>query len=267
MQIKNHSLVKSLQKVGFTDKEALVYVTLLELGGAYPSRISEYSGLKRATTYNVLTVLSVRGLVNEIEKRNKIFYQIDKPHKLTQYSNVQIQKAKEGLEKTEQILPDIEELFSQMASRPKVLFFEGPETVASICSDMTSSKGDYEMIAFSNANKFKDVMTPAQIKDFVRAKERLNITTRGILPDTAKNRSYSDNIFDGIKEKYWPKMRFVAAEKFPYEAEITVYADNKVSITKLGGENIIGVIIEDKIIHDMMKMVFELAWVSAEVKE
>lgn len=267
MQIKNQSLVKSLQKTGFTDKEALVYVSLLELGGAYPSRIAEYSGIKRATTYNVLTTLSVRGLVNEIEKRNKIFYQIDKPHKLTQYSSSRIQIAKEALEKTEKILPDIEQLFSLIGDKPKVLFFEGPDTIYSICQDMISGIGNYEMIAFSNANKFKDAMNPSQLRDFVKAKESLNITTRGILPDNTKNRSYGENVFEGIKKDYWPKMKFVSSEMFPYEAEITVYGKNKVSITKLGGQNIIGVIIEDQIIHDMMKMVFELAWNSSLVKE
>jgi hypothetical protein len=46
-----------------------------------------------------------------------------------------------------------------------------------------------------------------------------------------------------------------------------VYGTNKVSITKLGNQNMIGVIIEDKIIHDMMKMIFELSWNSSEVRE
>ena len=77
MQIKDQILVKKLEKTGFTDKEALIYVSLLELDGAFPSRIAQYSGLKRATAYDVLTALTIRGLVNEIEKKNKLFYQIE----------------------------------------------------------------------------------------------------------------------------------------------------------------------------------------------
>lgn len=256
-----------MQKVGFTDKEALVYVTLLELGGAYPSRIAEYSGLKRATTYNVLTVLSVRGLVNEIEKRNKIFYQIDKPHKLTQYSDRRVEIAKEEKEKTEKILPDIEEIFSLMADRPKVLFFEGPDTLVNIYKDVVAEK-NYEMVGFTNANKFKDTMTAAQLNDYIKAKERLNILTRGITADTPENRAYSQNVFGSVKNKeLWPKIRFASPDKFPYEAEIIVYEKNKVGIVKLGGQNIIGVIIEDKTIHDMMKMIFEFAWNSSWVTD
>jgi len=267
MQIKNENLVKSLQKTGFTDKEALVYVSLLELGGAYPSRIAEYSGLKRATTYNMLTTLSIRGLVNEIEKRNKIFYQVDKPQKLLQFSGSQIQMAKDSYEKAEKILPDIESLFSLLGDKPKVLFFEGPDTVVNICKDQTSSGGNFELIGFSNAKKFKDIMTPAQMKDFVAAKDRLNIFTRGINPDTPEDRAYGKTVFEGIRKELWPKVRYMPKEKFPYEGEITMYSKNKIAITKLGGPNIIGVIIEDKMIHDMMKMIFELAWGSPEVKD
>lgn len=267
MQIQKTSLVKSLQNIGFSDKESLVYVSLLELGGAYPSKVAEYSGLKRATTYNVLASLSIRGLVNEIEKKNKIFYQIDKPHKLIKYSNSKIEMAKNNLEKAEKVLPEIEELFSLFADRPKVLFFEGPDTISLICNDIVSGKGGFEMVGFSNADRFKDSMTPSQLKDFIRAKDRLDISTRGILPDTQENREYSERVFGGVRKELWPKLRYISKEKFPYDAEINTYGDNKVSIVKLGGPNIIGVIIEDKIIHDMMKMIFELSWNSAEVKE
>lgn len=267
MQIKNESLVKSLQKTGFTDKEALVYVSLLELGGAYPSRIAEYCGIKRATTYNILATLSVRGLINEIEKRNKIFYQIEKPQKVINYSNTKVELAKEGLERAEKLLPDLESLFSLLGDKPKVRFFEGVETVSLICDDMISGKGNYEMIAFSNAKKFRSFMKEGELRDFIKAKERLNITTRAIIPDTPEDRLYSPEVFRGINPALVPRVRYMPAEKFLYEAELTIYSNNKVSITKLGGQNIIGVIIEDKMIHDLMKMIFELAWNSPEIRD
>lgn len=263
MQIKNHSLVKELQKTGLSDKESLVYVALLELGGAYPSKIAEYSGVKRATTYNVLMTLSVRGMINEIEKKNKLFYQIEKPSKLINYSNTRVKLAEDGLERARKILPDIEGIFSMIGEKPKVLYFEGPDTVLSICNDMVSSGRDYEMLAFSNASRFKNLLTEDQLKNFIQQKEELNIRTRGIVPDTKEDRSYDVDVFKGVKKELWPVMKYMPKKDFPYEAEITIYGTTKVSITKLGGPNIIGVIIEDKTIHDMMRMIFELSWSSS----
>jgi len=267
MQIKNPSLVKEMQKIGLSDKESLVYVSLLELGGAYPSKIAEYAGIKRATAYNILVTLSVRGLVNEIEKRNKIFYQIDRPNKLIQFSNNRVQSAQDSLVRAEKVLPDLESIFSLLGDKPKVLFFEGVDTVDNIYKDIISGAGNFEMSGFSNVDKFKNAMSPSQLKSYVKTKERLNITTKAIFPETPANRSYGQMVFAGIKKEYWPKARYAPAERFPYEAEIMVYGTNKLGILKFGGQNVIGVIIEDKMIHDMMKMIFELSWESPSVKD
>jgi sugar-specific transcriptional regulator TrmB len=267
MPIKNQDFIKKLEKTGFTNKEAIIYISVLELGGAYPSRIAEYAGLNRSTTYKILLSLSIRGLINEIEKRNKIYYQIDKPEKVLRHTESRLLQTEDAVEEVKKIMPDLESLFSLLGDKPKVLFFEGPETAAAICNDVISSEGNTELFGISNAEKFKDAMSEAELRDFVKAKERLNITTRGILPDTPGNRQYSETIFDGIRKEIWPKVRFLPKEKFPFEAEIEVYGTNKVSITKLGNQNMIGVIIEDKIIHDMMKMIFELSWNSSEVRE
>lgn len=266
MQVKNELLVRELQKTGFTDKEAVVYVTVLELGSAYPSRIAEYSGIKRATAYNILTTLAIRGLVNEIEKRGKLFYQISKPQKLLAYSRTKIQLAEESLSRAEKLLPDLEGIFSLIADRPKVQYLEGPDAVLTIGNDLITDAKNYELLSFSNANKLYDFLSESQLRNFMKEKIRLRITTRIIAPDTPENRAYGAETFKDKKEEL-QKKRYAPPELFPHEAEITIYAKNKVSIVKLGGPTIIGVIIEDAVIHDMMKMIFELSWSNPMLKE
>ena len=114
MQIKDESLVRKLEKTGFTDKEALVYVSLLELEGAFPSRIAKYSGIKRATTYNVLATLAIRGLINEIEKEGKLFYQIEKPEKILKYTQNQIDKAIGAMDGAKKLIPEISNIFKNL---------------------------------------------------------------------------------------------------------------------------------------------------------
>ncbi len=266
MQIRNVRLVESLQKAGFNDKDARVYVALLEIGGGYPSRIADYAGLKRATVYNVLSALAVRGLVSELERRNKIFYQIDRPGKVVNFLRGRVRIAEEGVERAERLLPELNSLFSLLGDKPRVLFFEGREAVLSICDDVLSSGPGQQMCAFSNAEKFAGLMTTAELSKYVKGKEKMGITTRAVLPDTPGNRSYGQLSYQGTEKDIWPEVRFVSPERFPYEAEITIYGQNKVAITKFGGEQLIGVIIEDKIIHDMMRMVFELVWDNPVVK-
>ena len=115
----------------------------------------------------------------------------------------------------------------------------------------------------SNAEQFKHLMDPKYLRHFVKEKERIGITTRAIVPDTVENRTFSEVVFEGTKKQYWPVLRHLPKEMFPYEAELTIYGKNKVSLTKLSKENVVGVIIEDDVIHGLMRTMFELAWPSA----
>lgn len=261
--MNNSILSQSLSKTGLSDKEATVYSSLLELGGGFPSKIADHARIKRSTTYRILLDLSVKGLANEIKKRNKVFYQPESPEKLVHYGKTRIRIAEDQLENTEKIVPELRKIFASFDKAPKIRFFEGPDAVKKICIDMISEPKKYEMLAFSNAKLFKDYMPKRDLRDFIKGKERIGITTRGILPDTSEDRVYDKNVFYGIRKDLWPEMRFVPKDDFPYEAELTIYGQNKVSITKLTKENIIGIIIEDETIHGMMKMIFEIAWKQA----
>lgn len=252
-----------LSKTGLSGKEASIYAALLELGGGFPSRIAEHAKIKRSTTYKVLLDLSVKGLATEIKKKNKIFYQPERPDKLIHYAKSRIRLAEQEFTNAEKIAPRLSEIFSSFDQRPKIRFFEGQDAVLNICNDMISEQKKYEMLAFSNAKLFKNYLSKPDLQNFIKGKERLGITTRGILPDTPEDREYDKNVFAGVKKSIWPEMRFIPKDEFPYEAELTIYGKNKVSIAKLTQDNVIGIIIEDAVIHGMMKMIFEIAWKQA----
>jgi len=267
MKIKNESLVKKLEKSGFTDKEALVYVSLLELGGAYPSKIAEYTGLKRATTYFVLTALSVRGLVNEIEKRNKLFYQIEKPEKILRYAQNKVSESEDSLDHTKAIIPEISSLFSLLKNPSKVTYYEGLDGLLSMYEDMISIKKPYEMLAFSKASDLIPLVPDKFIKNYTKKKIELGITTRIFIPDTTENRKHLPIYPQNTPEKFYPEIKYIAAEKFGFNGEIVIYGDSKIAITNFGENKLTGVIMEDKALNEMMRVIFELAWDSRSAKE
>jgi len=267
MPIKNILLVEKLEKTGFTQKEAAIYVALLELGGAFPSKIAEYTKINRSTVYHILLGLSVRGLVNEIEKRNKAFYQVERPERVVAYGESKIRQAEENLVKTKSILPDLEGLFGTLGNRPKVTYYENIEGILNLYEDMVVGSKKYEMLAFSNAKEIEKVFPERFFENFRRSKERIGITSRGIVPDTPEDRAYNEKFFSGYKENVIAKLRYVASDKFPFKGEVVVYSDNKVAIVNLNKEYLTGVIIEDQTIHSMMKMIFELSWDSKQVTE
>jgi sugar-specific transcriptional regulator TrmB len=61
-------LIQSLKNLGLNEKEAKVYVALLQCPGATAYLIARHSGLKRPTTYVVLEDLIDKGVVTKIPR-------------------------------------------------------------------------------------------------------------------------------------------------------------------------------------------------------
>lgn len=267
MQIKNNDLVEKLGKSGFTDKEAKIYVALLELGGAYPSKVAEYTDLNRSTVYHTLLNMSVRGLVNEIEKRNKMFYQVERPDKVIRYGESRIRRAEEELDRVKSILPNIEGLYGALGARPKVTYYENTDGIVSIYEDMITDQKPYELVAFSNTAQIEHALPIKFFERFRKTKEKLGITARGIVPNTNEDKTYNDRFFAGYKKEIIPQLRHISTELFPFKGEIVAYSTNKVAIVNLNTEFLTGIIIEDETIHKMMRLIFELSWNSSMIKK
>ncbi|MEK7511852.1 MAG: helix-turn-helix domain-containing protein, partial [Patescibacteria group bacterium] len=72
-------LIKELQKIGLSDKEAKVYLAVLGLGKASVQTIAAKAGVNRATTYSVLGTLKEKGLCSTFQKVKKTFYVVSSP--------------------------------------------------------------------------------------------------------------------------------------------------------------------------------------------
>ncbi len=269
MHIKNSSLLSRLSQSGLNDKEALIYLALLELGGGFPSRVAEYTGLNRSTVYKILLTLSVRGIINEVDNKNKLFYQIEHPQKLIRFNESKIKQAENSLDSLKNILPDIENLYSCFDNRPKITYYEKEEGLLQIYEEHISVNKPYEMLAWANANALRDFLPNNFFDKYIKKKEKIGITTRGILPDTEENRKFNSVRYEGIQDKILPKLKFVSEGYFPSSklGEITIYGDKKVSIVNFAKDKMVGTVIEDEGIQKIMKMIFELSWNSTLVKE
>ena len=258
--MENSTLMQELKKAGLTDKEAAVYATVLDMGSAFPSKIAAASKLNRSTVYKILDDLVLKGLVSELERNKKLCYQVERPNKLVHYARNKIQRAEDSYEYAKKLLPEIEGLFSLVPNKPKVRFFEGIDGIKTVFSDHVAEEKKYEMVAYSNVEDLIKVLPPQFVAHYVKSKALLGVTTRAIFPETPFATAYNRRVYSKVDKKTHINMRFTPAETFPYKGEITMYGRNKVSIVNFHEKILIGVIIEDETISNMMRMIFELAW-------
>ena len=125
----NEFIVDKLKRTGLEEKEAQIYGYLVETGGSFPSEIAEATKINRSTVYKTLGILSVRGLVGEVEKKKKLFYFPESPAKFLRSMKSKISIAEDAYKKASELVPALEGLFQSHDNKPRVTFYEGKDQV------------------------------------------------------------------------------------------------------------------------------------------
>lgn len=243
---------KLLELSGFSDKEIVIYLSLLELGKGTVTEISRKSGVGRTHCYVILGELVSKGLISVSGKEPKQEYISESPVKLKEYLEEKFLIQKETYEKIVEIIPDLVSIH-KTGNRPRVRFYEGENGLKTVYEDTLTSKED--IYAFSTYENMHTVL-PDYFPEYYKRRTEKNIFVYGITPRTPFSEIRQAN-----DKKENRKLFLVPQPEFPIPTEIDVY-DNKVMIASWLEK--LGVIIESQEIADSIKSIFKLALVEAE---
>jgi sugar-specific transcriptional regulator TrmB len=257
-------ITKKLQKSGLTEKEAIVYNYLVAHGGASPSMIAENTKLNRTTIYTILNRLCIQGLVSEIKKGNKKFFQAEKAERLINAAQYKVKLAEDARRQAENTVPMLKELLAKVKHKPKVQFYNTHDSVIAAYMEHVDIGHKYKMKAFFSPANLKNFLPIKKFRYYIKEKERLGITVKAIASESDYAAKFNIDMFTGIKREIWPEIRTVKGSVFPFPGEITLYDKQKVSIIKFDPTHPVAVIIDDKDMYTMINSIFELVWVNAE---
>jgi len=245
-------LESELKKIGFSDKEAKVYLALIELGEAPVQIIGQKAKVNRATTYVILESLKKQGIVSTVEKGKKTNFVAENPSSLLRKFATEHETTEQKEKEFKTALPELEALFNLSADKPRVRYFEGEDGMRALREDIIAS-GVKEVLDIYPRDETVGLYSHKENQDFFKKRTSGNITIRAIY--TSEDGPVANFITPGER-------RFVPKNKFPFSADISIYG-SRVAITTLRGKHIT-VIIENKEISDTMRLVFELAWHGAD---
>ncbi len=238
-------LVEDLKKIGLEEKEAQLYLCLLELGQANIAQISKKSALKRTTCYDIIESLKEKGLVAGILKKKKPFYFAEDPRKIQQ----SLDEKKHILAN---ILPQLLSVANFIDKKPKIRYFEGEEGIKEVYRD-TLNYPKQETLAWISDEAI-DHFDVQWLWDFYVVKRvELKIWQRAISPEV----TYMKNV-QTFDQKHLRQTRFVSPEKFPFQVEINLYGGANIGIMSF--QEKIGLVIESKKIYTTLKSIFEAHW-------
>jgi len=252
MAEQENELKKLLLEIGFSTKEADVYLAILILGRGTASKIAREAHILRTTVYEILSSLFNKGLVTLSGREPKQEYVAESPDRLQEYITEQLKKKQKDLKQTENILiPQLKSIHN-IDNRPKVMFYEGIEGIKKVYEDTLTSTEPIR--AYASVGDMHAGL-PGYFPEYYKRRTEKGIAIRAIVPKT-KTALERKNLDD----KEMRETALVPKESFNFHPEINIY-DNKVMIASWREK--LGIIIESTEIADAMKKIYELAWVEA----
>lgn len=251
MSKTNIDFKTQLVELGFSEKEADVYLALLKLGKGTVSSIARKAGIQRTTAYNVLDGLVSKNLVRITGKEPKQEYVAESPDIILKVLKTKQKKTEEQLNAANKIVPQLKSIHNK-GNRPKISFYEGQEGLIRVYEDtLTSSE---PIRAYATLDDMYQTL-PGYFPDYFKRRAKKNIPIRAILPAT---QTTSERM--GHNKEEMRTVALIPADKFRFSPEINIY-DDKVMIASWREE--LGIIIESAEIADAMKKIYELAWQEA----
>lgn len=247
-------MLKELQDIGLSEKEAKVYSAALELGPATADHLAKQSKIVRSTTYVQLESLMKKGLMSTYEEGKKTYFAPESPELLKRF----LAKQKEDIGTKEKdlidFLPELLRQFQSAGERPVVRFFPGKEGLAVSREEVFSTKEKKIYVVYS-PEKLSQVFSQKYLDDYSDRRRSLGIHSKAIY--TYKE-FYSHAGKDTLTER-----KYLPPSVLPLTIDIFIF-DNKTAIFSLEG-NMFGLIIESKQITESMKLIFNVLWERAEM--
>lgn len=237
-----------LKRLGFSQKQAKVYLACLEMGPSSVIQVSRKTEITRGSTYDVLEKMLARGYVSKVHVDKRVKFSAVDPDALKwRFEN--------RLRDFEIALPELRGQFNKTA-HPKVRYFEGIDGIKRVYADTLTATT--EILNYANSKEIR-LHWPNYDEEYVVKRFQKKIPLKGIAPDDDAGKRVQKE-----DKKYLRETCLLSSKEFRFTNEINIY-DNKVAITSFHGE-LIGIIIESQEIADTQRDIFKMAWAFARMK-
>ncbi len=239
------SLLKLLEQTGFTEKEARVYLALLELGKGAVTEIAAISELKRSIIYVILEGLIKRGYVSEIPNSKVATYHAADPSFI-------LTQLKTTTKDFSQMIPFLQTMQNKGKRRPKITYYEDKKKIWAIYESINYAPEAFFLSSYEKIEKHFPGSVKKWIDDY--KKKLIPVKGRHLVPN---NKFDLETIksFSKINQqaRYLPNIK-------NFDMDFSIW-ENKLAVTSLEKEPFIVVIESEELVKSILP-IFEIAWKS-----
>lgn len=239
-----------LSSLNLTEKEITLYLASLRYGPQTASTLSKKTGIARSTVNFVIGELIKKGFASKNNHEKTTYFSAIQPESLEYILLEKAAETKKQLNEYHELLPLFNSLQNKQSSIPKVRYFEGVKGLCRLIGDCCEE--DQTVLFISEHN----TMHP-KIKDYVN-----NV----YLPAASKHKNKNKMIINKGPEakeyaekasQAYDEIIFNDPKKYSFTLTTAVYGD-KVALCSYNPADLSGIIIENKLIADQMRTMFEI---------
>ena len=242
-------------QLGLSSNEATVYEFLLKNGESSAGQIIKKTPLKRGVIYNTLSNLLKKGIASQKIKNKISYFKPEHPEKLREFAEQKENEFKKAKNTLEANLPTFISEFNLVSGKPGVRYFEGIDGIKKVINNTLTSK----TVIYTYADMEKINQYIKKINDeYSKKRNELKIEKKVLLVDSEYTHKFLKNYpAENLDIRFIKNIRH-------FTAVMQIY-DNKISYITLAKERITGIIIDDKNIYEMHKILFENDWKNAQI--
>ena len=242
------NLVKLLEPAGFTDKEAKVYLALLELGRGTVAGIAKKSDLKRPIIYVLLEGLTKRGYVSELPNQRINTYQAIDP-------SVILNQLKTSTKNFSEMIPILRTLGNSGQNKPKISYFDNLNGIWNAYEEMNHIKDSFFITSYSKIDKF----FPEGINSWLNNYDQglYQLAGRHLIPDTPADLEFGKKLLKANQQ-----VRILTNQK-NLDMDFSIFG-NKIAITAFE-KNPFAIVIESPGLALSLRGIFDIVWENGKI--
>lgn len=245
-------LIEPLKNLGLTDKEARIYLALLQLGPATPYQIAKKAEIKRPTAYVIAEELVEKGLIVHVPGENPRRYIARTPDSF-------FEDAENKLSQAKSVLPELRSLQKGVEEKPSILYFEGVNGIEQALMHRAKELHNTEIVGF-----YADVslMSPALLEvteEFNKYRVRHHITARGIVTDTEELRTLGFEKYFNLNDPQQASIqaKIISKDVYSSNASFEFFPE---FIKIIFYDSAQAIIIESPTVAHAMRQIFQMLW-------
>jgi len=236
----------ALKELGLSDNEASTYITLLRLGSATPSELSQKTNIHRINLYDLLLRLQEKGLVSYSIVGKRKTYEATEPKRL-------IDLIEEKRKTLQEAIPELEAQRALAKLPQEAIILKDKTGIKNILIEITKAKT--EILVFASGWGFRQTFPEYYDVWHQRLRENKKVMQTVISSKFLGQDKEDSDVYN---------MRYLPSQ-FIFPSTTAIFNDKVFMI--MWSKQPIGILIRGKEISESYKQYFKLLWETSKTRE